>query len=106
MLLRSLRKLVFDDDTDTTMADQPRTDVIPLLPDDAPLPPADQQLTTVVPPRPDDAPLPIDVSSHADTMKFAEKIDPFDPTGDRTDTQLKFRRYVHTIALRSPKTTT
>ena len=37
-------------------------------------------------------------------MKLANNIDPFDPTGGRTEMQLKFRRYVHTIALRSQKT--
>ena len=37
-------------------------------------------------------------------MKFVGKTNPFDPTGDRTETQLKFRRYVHTITLRSPTT--
>ena len=55
-------------------------------------------------PLPDDVPLPTDVSSHANTMKLANNIDPFDPTGGRTEMQLKFRRYVHTIALRSPTT--
>ena len=75
---------MFNNDTDTTMADQPLTDVIP--------------------PPPDDAPMPIGVPSHCDIIKFADKIDPFDPTGDRTEMQLKFRRYVHTIALRSPET--
>ena len=73
---------MFDDDTDTAMTDQPLTDVIP--------------------PLPDDAPLLAGVPSHADTMKFTDKIDPFDPTGGRTETQLKSRRYVHTIAFRSP----
>ena len=51
-----------------------------------------------------DAPLPPDVPSHADTMKFADKIDPFDPTSNRVDTQLMFRRYVQAVALRSPAT--
>ena len=52
-----------------------------------------------------DVPLSIDVPSYADTMNFADKIDPFDPTSDRTETQLEFRRFVHTAALRSPVTT-
>ena len=71
--------------------DVPRQINVPLLPDDVPLS--------------DDVTLPTDVLSHADTMKFADKIDPFDPTGNRTETQLKFRRYVHTMALRSSTTT-
>ena len=45
-----------------------------------------------------------DVPSHVDTMKFADKIDPFDPASERVETQLKFRCLVHTIALRSPAT--
>ena len=49
-------------------------------------------------------PPPNGVPSHTDTIKFAGEIDPFDPTGDRAETQLKFRRYVYTIALRSPTT--
>ena len=64
----------------------------------------EQPLSDAMPPLPGDMPLPIDVPSHAGTMKFADKIDPFDPTGDHTKTQLKFWRYVHTTALRSPKT--
>ena len=51
-----------------------------------------------------DEPLPPDVLLHANTMKFADKIDLFDPMSDRVETQLKFRRFVHTIALRSPTT--
>ena len=51
-----------------------------------------------------DVPLPLDVPSHLDTMKFADKIDPFDPTSDRIETQPKWRRFVHTVALRSPAT--
>ena len=47
-------------------------------------------------------PLPIDLPSHADTMKFTEKIEPFDPTGERITMQLKWRRYVSSVALRSP----
>ena len=68
---------MFDGETINTMADQPL---------------------------PEDVPLPIDVPSHADTMKFADKIDPFNPTSGRTETQLKFRRFVHTIASRSSAT--
>ena len=54
--------------------------------------------------QPLDQPLPIDVPSHADTIKFPDKIDPFDPTSGRIETQLKWRRFVHTAALRSPAT--
>ena len=52
----------------------------------------------------DDAAVPVDLPSHTDTIKFADKIEPFNPTSNRVETQLKFRRYVHTIALRSQKT--
>ena len=37
-------------------------------------------------------------------MKFADKIDLFDPTSNRVDSQLLFRRYVQAVALRSPAT--
>ena len=57
-----------------------------------------------VPSHPMNVPIPLDVPSHPDTMKFADKIDPFDPTNNRIDTQLMFRRYVQAIALRSPVT--
>ena len=79
---------MFDEGTINTMVDQP-------LPGDVP-----QQIN--MSPLPDDVPLLTDVSSHTNTIKFADKIDPFDPTGGRTETQLKSRRYVHTIAFRSP----
>ena len=46
--------------------------------------------------------LPLDVPSHADTIKLADKIDPFDPTGNRLDDQLSFRRWVSAITLRAP----
>ena len=54
--------------------------------------------------RPHDVPLPPDVPSHADTMKFADKIDSFDPTSDRAENQLQFRRYANAIVPRSPGT--
>ena len=46
-----------------------------------------------------DQPLPIDVPSHTDTMKFALKRDPFDPRSGRIETQRKFWRFAHTVAL-------
>ena len=74
------------------MTEQPLPGAMPPLPDDMPPPPL-----------PEDMPLPINAPSHADTKKFAEKTGPFDPAGDRTETQLKLWRYVHTTALRSTK---
>ena len=55
------------------MVEQPLPGAMPPLPDGMPLTPVSAGM-----------PLPIDVSAHADTMKFADKIDPFDPTCDRT----------------------
>ena len=86
------RRLVFDDETLNTIADQP-------LPDGVPLP-----IDVRSPINNDNIPLPADVASHADTMKFADKIDPVDPTSDRIETQPRFRRFVHNAALRSPAT--
>ena len=44
----------------------------------------------------------LDVPSHAETMKFTDKIEPSESTGERAATQLLLRRYTTNIVFRSP----